>query len=403
MKFLKNIIAVLMALIIGLSVSVYVFASTTESQLSRPQYLSISEYKQKLYDEGIPVFTTKQFLTIANIFNPVIRFLTGKWLVPDNNMDVTVDEFVTSACDYVFENCGLDIVAILTNIPDVNGFAEFTTEVFQIDTVAMRETLYDKRDQYWEEGNTLLSSLCDFLGAYMSVIEKCEVCAVETDNPVVLEVVLRFTFKDGGTETLKPGILINTETGECTNRNNSGLVKTGFNFSLADMMVYATIDAWMRDFGFCVLYDIAANSAPLLWNYNTRRFCFEYQGLEWMIQMWKGNYLITNGGEVGLYNRNSDEKIGTFYECATDDQLLEMSLEIYHGEDLLVCQEPQMHWWINGFNMSDRIYIPSSLTLKSSIVMRDEEMLNAFCEAIDKHYRKDVTYTVEGLKVNIVW
>ncbi len=204
-------------------------------------------------------------------------------------MDVTVDEFVTSACDYVFENCGLDVVAILTNIPDINAFAEFTTKVFQLDTVEMRESLYDKRDQYWEEGNTLLSNLCNFLAAYMSIFEKCE--------------------------------------------------------------VYAMIDSWMRGFEFCVLYDLAANSAPLLWNYNTRRFRFDYQGSEWMIRIWKGNYLINNGGEVGLYNRNPDEKFCTFYECATDDQLLEMSLEVYHGEDLLVYQEPQMHWWVNGFTM----------------------------------------------------
>ncbi len=49
--------------------------------------------------------------------------------------------------------------------------------------------------------------------------------------------------------------------------------------------------------------------------------------------------------------------------------------------------------------MSDSIYVPDSLTLKSSIVMPDEEMLNAFCEAIDNHYGKDVSYTVEGLTV----
>ena len=402
MKIFKRIASLILALIIGLSISASTLAVTTEKQLSRPQFKTLEEYKQKLWDEGIPVLTTEQFMFLYKIFGGVFEFFTGQWMLPEKNYEVTVDELVTDACDYVFLNCGLDIVSILTNVPNVNALAEITTTVFQIDTVEFRTQMYNKRDEYWEQGNTTLSSICDFLGGYMSLIEKCEVYSIPTSDPAVFEVKLRFIFKDGGSEVINPGIYINTETGECTNRNNSGLVKTGFNFSLSDMVVYATIDSWMRDFGFCVFYDVAANSMPLLWNYNTRRFKFEYDGLEWMIQIWKGNYLITNGGEVGVYNR-APGSFGTFYNCATDEQLMEMTMEVYHGDKLLVYREPQMHWWINGFNMSDRMYIPESLTLKFSIVMPNEEMLAAFCEAIDNHYRNDVSYTVDGLKISAEW
>ena len=168
------------------------------------------------------------------------------------------------------------------------------------------------------------------------------------------------------------------------------------------MLVYATINGWMRSYGFTIIYDILVAMTPLLWNYDTRRFKFDYDGLEWMIQIWKGSYLITNGGEVGLYNRAPGSK-GTYYDCATDDQLLEMTLQIYHGEDLLVDLGPQMHWWINGFHMSDRMYVPESLTMHFSLVMPDEDMLNAFCKAMDEHYKKDVSYTVDGLTVSVVW
>ena len=41
--------------------------------------------------------------------------------------------------------------------------------------------------------------------------------------------------------------------------------------------------------------------------------------------------------------------------------------------------------------------------MKFSIVMTDEDMLNAFCKAIDNHYRHDITYTVDGLTVNVIW
>ena len=406
MRIFKRIAALVLALIIGLSVSVSTMAITSDIQTSRPQAMTMREYKEKLWEEGFPVFTTEQFLKIYGVFSKAFNIITGRFLYADEHMNVTVDEFVTAACDHVYSNSGLDIVAILKNFPNINDFAELTVKTFEIDTAEFRDQMYDQRDAYWDEGDTFMSSVYFFLGAYFSVIEKCEVASeVTADDPNIYEVILILTYKDGGQETLRPGIFINTVTGECTNANgnNSGLVGTGFNFNIGEMMVYATISSWMRQFGFCMFYDIAANSAPLLWNYVTRRFKFEYQDLEWMIQIWKGNYLITNGGEVGVYNRNPEEKFGTFYNTATDDQLMEMSLQVYHGDELLVNQEPQMHWWVNGFHMGERRYIPDSLTMKFSILMPDEEMLNAFCEAIDNHYRKDVTYTVDGLTISVVW
>lgn len=375
----------------------------TNMRASRPALTSVDEYKKMLWDEGFPVFTTAQYLQIVYAFSSAVNFLKGNGYTPTDRFEVTVDDFVTDACNSIYKECGLDIVALLTNLPATNNTAELITNVFAIDINTIRDEMYAIRDEYWEEGNEVLSSVYFFLGAYLSIMDKCEVYAAPTDKPSVYEVQLKVTYRNGEHDILCPGIFIDSETGECTGKDStSGLIGIGFNFNLKEMMVYATINAWMRDFGFCVFYDLAANSMPLLWNYETRRFKFDYDGLEWMIQIWKGNYLITNGAEVGVYNR-SPEKIGTFYDCATDDQLMEMSLQVYHGEELLVNQEPQLHWWINGFGMHERRYIPASLTMKFSILMPDEEMLNAFCESIDRHYRRDVSYTVDGLRINVVW
>ena len=80
-----------------------------------------------------------------------------------------------------------------------------------------------------------------------------------------------------------------------------------------------------------------------------------------------------------------------------------MSMQILHGDKVLVNKPLQLHWWVNGFNLGTRMYLPESLTMKFSIVMKDEEMLKSFCEAIDNHYRHDVTYTVDGLTVYAIW
>ena len=44
-----------------------------------------------------------------------------------------------------------------------------------------------------------------------------------------------------------------------------------------------------------------------------------------------------------------------------------------------------------------------SLKMELSIVMKDEAMVRAFCNAIKNHYRRDATYTVDGLTVSVVW
>ncbi len=402
MKIAKKLLAFIMAFVISVTAFLPAYAAGSEIQYSRPQLMSIREYKEKINEEGYPVISTEQFMTITNAFDFIRRVLTGDLFLPREKMNVTVDDFVTDACNQIFEHCGLDIVALLTSIPDVGASAELTAKVFNINTDTIREEMYNKRDEFDEAGNPTLAKICFFLGAYLSVIEECVFYADPTEDPNVYEVKLKVTFKDGTCEYYHPYILINTETGECTSKHDSGLLGIGFNFNLKEMLVYATIDCWMRDFGFCLFYDIAANSMPLLWNYDTRRFKFEYDGLEWMIQIWKGNYLITNGAEVGVYNR-APGSFGTYYDCATDEQLMEMTLQVYHGDELLVNQEPQLHWWINGFQMHERRFVPGSLTMKFSVLMPTEEMVKAFTESIDNHYKHDVTYTVEGLKVLVTW
>ncbi len=403
MKTFKRIIALIMSLIIAFSASVSVSAASANSVFKEPKLSGIGDYKQYLMDEGYPVFTTADFYSIFNVFSTTFRFITGTWIFPQQKFNVTVDPFISDVCGYVCDKSGFDLLSIVKNLPETNQVPDLVTTVLQIDTAEFRKQIYVKRDEIYDSGNHLLSFVLHFFGVYMSVIEECEIYSLPSeDNPKIYEVYLKLVFKDGGEEVFFPGILIDSETGKVSNVDNSGMVGIGFNFDLSELLVYATLDCWMRDFGFCLFYDIAANMMPAFFNYETRRFKFEYDGLEWMIQIWKGNYVVTNGGEVGIYNREPGS-FGTYYDCANDEQLLNMTLQVYHGDKLLVDEGPMKHWWINGFNLGDRMYIPSSLTMKFSIDMPDEEMLNAFCESIDNHYRQDVTYTVDGLTVNVIW
>ena len=398
----KKITAMILSLAIAFSCC-FTMGTAEESAEVKKEITSLSEYRDYIIENGYPAITTEQYFKVAGVISTLHRIVTGQILNPKEHFNVTVDALITEISDYALERTGFDLEKTMQRLPNISKPAELIVNTFNIDTAVLREEIFAIRDEFDAKGEHDKGGLYHFIGVYMSVIELCEIYTIPVEgNPDLREIVLRFTFKDGGQNVTHVGIYINTVTGECSNWDNTGMGGMGFNFNIAELTMYATVDSWMRNFGFCFFYDVIAGSMPWFFNYNTRRFKFDYNGLEWMIQIWKGNYIITNGGEVGIYSREA-EKSGTFYNCATDEQMLDMSMQICAGDKILVDKPLQKHWWINGFNLSGRMYIPSTLTMKFSIVMPDEEMRDAFCESIDSHYRKDVTYTVDGLTVNVVW
>jgi hypothetical protein len=121
-----------------------------------------------------------------------------------------------------------------------------------------------------------------------------------------------------------------------------------------------------------------------------------------MIQAWKGMYVAANGAEIGVYNRTPGV-IGTYYNCAGDEDMLNMGFDLYHDDELLFSRPESRHWWVNGFQLSKELYFADELTLKFTVEMKDEDMLAAFTRAVDREIHRDVKYSVDGLKVCLVW
>lgn len=390
---MKKVISLILALIMMLTAIPYA-AAEEES--------SIEQYKNEMLEAGIPIISTEDFGKILNILKTLIYLLTGE--EPDvSRFNVTIDDMISDVAAEICASSGLDLSLIAANFPDINVLARALGSHFEINTTEFREARYKKGEEYLANGNDMMASICHAIGAYMSIIEKMDIYTEKTDDPDVYKVMLYLEYEDDTTEIHDAGLLINTKTGECYNEKGTGMFGSGYNFNIFEMTVYTTVDCWMRNFGFCVFYDVLANSMPISYSYVTRRFRFEYDGLQWMIQIWKGNYFISNGGEVGIYSREPGEYIGSFYNCASEDQELMMSMQVLIGDTVLVDRPRQRHWWISGFHLSNKRYLASALTLKSTIEMPNEEMLEAFTASIDANVMNDVTYTVDGLKVNIVW
>ncbi len=363
---------------------------------------SFSFNKSVFYDQftvsgRVPIMAT---VSILKSLRYAVYFLSGHFLYgTPKTFDVSVSEDVIELCDYMKEHSSLDLYKILTNLPDVSEPAELAGKVLNIDPVEFRAEMYEKRDEFAEQGDETKANLCWLVGAYMSGIKKAEIYTIPYKD--IHEIELKVTYSDGSEEIFHPNIKINFETGECTGRSEKGMMSAGFNSNVYDLFVYAPMYCWMRDFGFCVEYDILCYLLPM-YRYRTRRFKFSYGDKDWMIQCWKGNYMCTNGGEVGIYNREKG-KYGSYYDVITDEELMPMSLTVSHGDDVIVNVEETPHWWVNGFKLASELYHPMSLKEVFSITFYDEEIRDAFCEAVDKNIYHDVTYTVDGLKVTCTW
>ena len=188
--------------------------------------------------------------------------------------------------------------------------------------------------------------------------------------------------------------------------NNAGLLGIGFDFDVAQKIFYTPINPWQRNFGFCELYDAAAPFTGMF--YNTVRFKFEYAGKDWLIQVWKGQYGITTGGELGVYNKSQNRET-EFYDCASDEAMLNMGFTLSKkdvGE--LFTRKMQMHWWQTGFVVL-MATPPSALTMSCKIDMKDADMLKAFEQSmLEQGFKKgdgetDGTYAIDGLRVTFTW
>ncbi len=167
-------------------------------------------------------------------------------------------------------------------------------------------------------------------------------------------------------------------------------------------------EAWQYNFGYGALYDIAA--PYILLEYDYVRVFFEYEGKDWMIQLWKGQYgLIFYGSEVGVYNKPHTDKadnLFTFYKCPAEDDWMKMEMTLYHeninGEYEREFTRPyDTYWWCTGFKDGHlRIEEPADeLRMYTRITMKDAEMVKLFTQGLKDCDFKQVK-TLESLDID---
>ena len=352
------------------------------------------------FEDGYPMPDVGNMIQCIRQFNTVMYTLTGAEIFSNEVFDFSVDSVLQGVVDYITNTTGVDFSRIYKFLPQTNQYAQWITTTFAIDTVELQTQLNAKVSELMAKGEIFQAYMVRWVCVWMGIIEKCELECLPVDGQDgVYKLAVKIYYKDGRTDSMSSNIYYNSNTNEFTGKDGKNAF-LGFGMDLNQVMTYTDINVWQRKMGFCLFYDFFSYSTIFL-NYVTQRIKFTYDNREWMIQMWKGRYLIANGAEVGIYNRDIGSK-GSFYNCAGDEDMMTMSLDVYHSDKCILHRDPTLHWWITGFAVSDTAYLPFTMTVVTTITMKDEEMLRAFTAALDGK-KLVMDYTTDGLNVTVTW
>lgn len=171
----------------------------------------------------------------------------------------------------------------------------------------------------------------------------------------------------------------------------------GFLYDPAQDIIYSRMDALQRPLGYAYAFDASALLIDSV--IDCEPIFFEAQGKRWMIELWKGQYGLETGCEVGVYNRPLnppayyavlDAAVGTrpydpahsyFYQSASEADMLDMSFTLKRDGVPVFTRGPERHWWLTGFKWG--LYsTPEQLTVDVSISLPLADMHAGFVAAL---------------------
>ena len=166
----------------------------------------------------------------------------------------------------------------------------------------------------------------------------------------------------------------------------------GYDYDPVQGIFYTSLNNWQRQANFVAHYDTAAHYFNM--NYRTARIDFgPIDGLDWRIQLWKGQYGAFGGSEIGVYTKDPKQN-AMLYHCADDDHLLRMesalylNKEDYQNNKVYFTREWQAHWWLTGFKPG--VVNPASLIMTMRIRCMSPKMATQFAAALEQAGFKQV-------------
>ena len=178
----------------------------------------------------------------------------------------------------------------------------------------------------------------------------------------------------------------------------------GYLYDSTQDIFYSSMDPWQRHIGYCRLYDDAMAIMGMI--VDCEPVWFEYGGKKWLIELWKGQYDLVTGCEIGVYTAEFDLGIpgvfgGTFYSSVSNANLLQMSCSLKKNGSTLFRRE-EKHWWLTGFKLGE-FSQPSELKMDVGITLHNEEMREAFVTGLKAAGYADDVFTVKANTVSFTF
>jgi len=368
--------------------------------------ISFFSFISNLGAQGDAAWDSEAWEQAVNGRFPVISKVTDH--VPPPRSEITWDPVFEEAWDKIEAANGFHLAKAANLMPDPFYYSRWQKNVAPWLLDGLGDRWLDKSMYYHEQNNTLLKSVYRVAGAAIKMPEKLHMEAVplETD-PDDYEFVGVFSYADGSTVAVKTGTTYNTKTGRLGGEDGFG--NLGYNYFVDDNLLESTPGSWQRKLGYMKLYDDLLLKSGNMTNIDTIRIEFSHDGMDWLLQLWKGRYLNMPGGEIGLYNKPKSRLIG-FYDTIGDDELIGMSFKLTDKRNsaVLIDRPMDLHWWTAGFSIYETPLTGENLTLETILAPQDDALLEAIKAALDKAAAKgELAYTTLGTKlgpaVRIVW
>ena len=157
----------------------------------------------------------------------------------------------------------------------------------------------------------------------------------------------------------------------------------GFEYLPNQDIMYSTMNNIQRMGGYCKMYDDTAYVISSI--IDSEPIYFRYDGYEWMVELWKGQYGIETGCEIGIYYREQDKPLsaaektlmGKLYSCVPDERMLDLKFLLKKGNTELFARDWTRHWWLTGFHWG-LFSEPEQLIMNVGIRFPNREMEQAF-------------------------
>lgn len=174
---------------------------------------------------------------------------------------------------------------------------------------------------------------------------------------------------------------------------NTLLEPFGYYYEEKQDLISTRNEAWQHQAGYTALFDKAALHFHMV--FDALPIYFDYQDRTWLIEIWKGQYGINAGAEVGIYHADrllEPSEYATAHFQAVDDQdRLPVTFNLFREEALLACMSSRT-WWLTAFLVGE-FAEPAQLLMEIVIRFPDAQMQHSFLESL--HHLREENETLQ--------